>query len=86
MSYDGLTLSLVRDELKFLNLEDKQWNLGKTAERIWPFPLEGKRQRRKGQGLPPSLSFFPFHLLTCMGFFEVGVTVEAGFVEPQEES
>jgi L-fuconolactonase len=31
-------LSLVRDELKFLNTEDKHWILGKTVERIWPFP------------------------------------------------
>ncbi len=31
-------LSLVRDELKFLSFEDKRWVLGRTAERIWPFP------------------------------------------------
>jgi predicted TIM-barrel fold metal-dependent hydrolase len=30
-------LSLVRDELKFLNSEDKEWVLGKTLERVWPF-------------------------------------------------
>lgn len=30
-------LSLVRDELKFLNSEDKEWILGKTVERVWPF-------------------------------------------------
>jgi predicted TIM-barrel fold metal-dependent hydrolase len=30
-------LSLVRDELKFLNSEDKEWILGKTIERVWPF-------------------------------------------------
>jgi L-fuconolactonase len=32
------TLSVVRDEMKFLNAEDKLWILGKTVERIWPFP------------------------------------------------
>jgi predicted TIM-barrel fold metal-dependent hydrolase len=32
-------LSLVRDELKFLNTEDKEWILGKTIERVWFFPL-----------------------------------------------
>jgi predicted TIM-barrel fold metal-dependent hydrolase len=31
------TLSLVRDELKFLNSEDKEWILGKTVELVWPF-------------------------------------------------
>ncbi len=31
------TLSVVRDEMKFLNAEDKLWILGKTVERIWPF-------------------------------------------------
>ncbi len=31
-------LALVRDELKFLNAEDKEWILGKTLERVWPFP------------------------------------------------
>ena len=30
-------LSLVRDELKFLNSEDKEWILGRTVERVWPF-------------------------------------------------
>ena len=30
-------LAIVRDELKFLNDEDKRWILGKTVERIWPF-------------------------------------------------
>ena len=31
-------LALVRDEMKFLNVEDKRWILGKSVERIWPFP------------------------------------------------
>jgi predicted TIM-barrel fold metal-dependent hydrolase len=31
-------LALVRDEMKFLNDEDKRWILAKTIERIWPFP------------------------------------------------
>ena len=30
-------LALVRDELKFLNDEDKRWMLGRTVERVWPF-------------------------------------------------
>lgn len=32
------TLSLVRDDMKFLNEEDKSWILSKTVERLWPFP------------------------------------------------
>lgn len=35
-TYDK-TLSVVRDEMKFLNAEDKAWILGKTAQRVWPF-------------------------------------------------
>lgn len=31
------TLSVVRDDMKFLNDEDKQWMLGKTVERVWKF-------------------------------------------------
>lgn len=31
-------LSVVRDEMKFLNAEDKSWILSKTIERVWPFP------------------------------------------------
>jgi L-fuconolactonase len=31
-------LSVVRDEMKFLNAEDKQWVLNKTIQRVWPFP------------------------------------------------
>lgn len=30
-------LALVRDEMKFLNEEDKSWILSKTVERVWPF-------------------------------------------------
>ena len=31
------TLAVVRDEMKFLNDEDKSWMLSKTVERVWPF-------------------------------------------------
>ena len=31
------TLSVVREEMRFLNEEDKRWILSKTVERIWPF-------------------------------------------------
>jgi L-fuconolactonase len=30
-------LALVRDEMKFLNEEDKSWILGRTIEQVWPF-------------------------------------------------
>ena len=30
------TLSLVRDDMKFLNSEDKRWMLSKTIELVWP--------------------------------------------------
>jgi len=30
-------LTVVRDEMKFLNDEDKSWVLSKTIERVWPF-------------------------------------------------
>lgn len=30
-------LTVVRDEMKFLNAEDKSWVLSKTIERVWPF-------------------------------------------------
>ncbi len=30
-------LALVRDEMKFLNAEDKRWILGGTVEQVWPF-------------------------------------------------
>ena len=30
-------LTVVRDEMKFLNAEDKHWILSKTIERVWPF-------------------------------------------------
>jgi predicted TIM-barrel fold metal-dependent hydrolase len=32
------TLSVVRDEMKFLNDEDKRWILSQTIQRVWPFP------------------------------------------------
>ena len=31
-------LSVVRDEMAFLNSDDKRWMLSKTIERVWPFP------------------------------------------------
>ena len=31
------TLSVVRDDMKFLNDEDKSWILSKTIERVWRF-------------------------------------------------
>ncbi len=31
-------LQLVRDEMDFLNEDDKRWMLGKTVEELWPFP------------------------------------------------
>ena len=31
-------LTVVRDDMKFLNDEDKSWMLSKTIEQIWPFP------------------------------------------------
>ena len=30
-------LRVVRDEMKFLNAEDKSWIVNKTIERVWPF-------------------------------------------------
>jgi L-fuconolactonase len=30
-------LTVVRDDMKFLNAEDKQWMLSRTVERVWPF-------------------------------------------------
>jgi hypothetical protein len=32
------TLTVVRDDMKLLNEEDKRWILSKTVERVWPFP------------------------------------------------
>lgn len=32
------TLTVVRDDMKFLNEEDKSWILSKTVQRVWPFP------------------------------------------------
>jgi predicted TIM-barrel fold metal-dependent hydrolase len=31
-------LALVRDEMDFLNEEDKSWILSRTVEQVWPFP------------------------------------------------
>jgi len=31
-------LALVRDEMDFLNADDRAWMLGKTVEKVWPFP------------------------------------------------
>ncbi len=31
-------LRVVRDEMAFLNAEDKEWLLSKTPQRVWPFP------------------------------------------------
>jgi L-fuconolactonase len=31
-------LSVVRDEMKFLNADDREWILSKSIERVWPFP------------------------------------------------
>ena len=31
-------LTLVKDEMDFLNAEDKSWILSKTIEQVWPFP------------------------------------------------
>ena len=36
-TYDK-ALSVVRDDMKFLNAEEKSWILGKTVQRVWPFP------------------------------------------------
>jgi predicted TIM-barrel fold metal-dependent hydrolase len=30
-------LRVVRDDMKFLDAEDKRWMLSKTIERVWPF-------------------------------------------------
>ena len=30
-------LTVVRDDMKFLNDDDKSWMLSKTIERVWPF-------------------------------------------------
>lgn len=34
----GETLRVVRDDMAFLNAEDKSWILSRTVERVWPFP------------------------------------------------
>jgi predicted TIM-barrel fold metal-dependent hydrolase len=35
-TYDN-ALKVVRDEMKFLNDDDKRWMLSRTIERVWPF-------------------------------------------------
>ena len=35
-TYDK-ALTVVRDEMKFLNADDRHWILSKTIERVWPF-------------------------------------------------
>ena len=35
-TYDK-ALKVVRDDMKFLNDDDKQWMLSRTIERAWPF-------------------------------------------------
>lgn len=32
------TLKVVREDMKFLNEDDKSWILSKTVEKVWPFP------------------------------------------------
>ncbi|HUS07292.1 MAG TPA: amidohydrolase family protein [Bryobacteraceae bacterium] len=32
------TLTAVRDDMKFLNEDDKHWMLSRTIEQVWPFP------------------------------------------------
>lgn len=36
-TYDK-ALRVVRDEMKFLNSDDREWMLSKTIEQVWPFP------------------------------------------------
>jgi L-fuconolactonase len=36
-SYDK-ALAVVRNEMRFLNADDKRWMLSKTVESVWPFP------------------------------------------------
>jgi L-fuconolactonase len=31
-------LTVVRDDMKFLNADDKRWILSKAIEQVWPFP------------------------------------------------
>jgi predicted TIM-barrel fold metal-dependent hydrolase len=30
-------LTVVRDDMQFLNADDKRWMLSKTIEQVWPF-------------------------------------------------
>lgn len=34
----ALALALFRDDMKFLNPEDKRWILSRSIEQVWPFP------------------------------------------------
>jgi predicted TIM-barrel fold metal-dependent hydrolase len=38
-TYDK-ALRVVRDEMKFLNSDDRQWILSKTIDHVWPFPSQ----------------------------------------------
>jgi len=38
------TLAVVRDEMPFIAPEDREWVLGKTALRLWPFPEPAPEQ------------------------------------------
>jgi predicted TIM-barrel fold metal-dependent hydrolase len=35
-------LTVVRDDMKFLNADDRSWMLSRTIERVWPFPASSK--------------------------------------------
>lgn len=37
--YPDKTLAVVRNEMGFIGAADRQWVLGKTALRLWPFAL-----------------------------------------------
>jgi len=39
------TLSVVRDEMDFFSPEDRDWVLGRTALKLWPFGKEGKAEQ-----------------------------------------
>jgi predicted TIM-barrel fold metal-dependent hydrolase len=41
-TYDK-AITVVRDDMKFLNAEDRSWILSKTVERVWPFPAASPR-------------------------------------------
>jgi predicted TIM-barrel fold metal-dependent hydrolase len=35
----AMALTVVRDEMRFLNADDLHWMLSKTVEKVWPFPV-----------------------------------------------